>query len=65
MKKKGWILLLVLVCVAFLVKKKKKASGDDRQGELVRSQAEDRVPLPALLSEKVCLNFRISGEFLT
>lgn len=44
MKKKGWILLLVLVCVAFLVSCGKKASSDDRQSELVWSQAEDRFP---------------------
>lgn len=41
MKKKGCILLLVLVCVAFLVSCGKKASGDGRQGELVWNQAED------------------------
>ena len=59
MKKKGWILLLVLVCVAFLVSCGKKASSDDRQGELVWSQAEDRFP-----SACICPVSRFHG-FLT
>ena len=58
MKKKGWILLLVLVCVAFLVSCGKKASSDDRQGELVRSQAEDRFP-------SACIWFARHGRALT
>lgn len=39
MKKSGWILLLVLLCVAFLVSCGKKNPEETEKGELVRLEA--------------------------
>lgn len=38
MRKNGWILLLILVCVAFLVSCGKKETQSSQMGDLVRSE---------------------------
>ncbi|MDD5804944.1 hypothetical protein ACTQWG_17420 [Blautia sp. HCP3S3_H10_1] len=40
MRKRGWILLLVLLCVAFLMSCGKAAEPDEAKGELVRMERE-------------------------
>ena len=40
MRKKGWILLLVLLCVAFLMSCGKNKEPDEAKGELVRTEQE-------------------------
>lgn len=49
MWKKGWILLLLLICVAFLVSCARGSEVDTETGELVRIEAvgEIRQPLAA------------------
>lgn len=39
MQKKGWILFLILLCVAFLVSCKGKEDTEAERGELVRVEA--------------------------
>lgn len=51
MNKKGWILLLILLCVAFLVSCGKKESADRENGELVRTEAEGRTPFGFFLCQ--------------
>lgn len=41
MQKKGWILFLILLCVAFLVSCKGKADTETERGELVRVEAQE------------------------
>ena len=43
MRKKGWILLLVLLCVAFLMSCGKNKEPDEAKGELVRSEREENL----------------------
>ena len=40
MRKRGWILLLVLLCVAFLMSCGKNTEPDEAKGELVRIEKE-------------------------
>ena len=40
MRKKGWFLLLVLLCVAFLMSCSKETEPDEAKGELVRIERE-------------------------
>lgn len=40
MRKRGWILLLVLLCVAFLMSCGKDTEPDEAKGELVRMERE-------------------------
>ena len=40
MRKRGWILLLVLLCVAFLMSCGKDTEPDEAKGELVRIERE-------------------------
>ena len=40
MRKRGWILLLVLLCVAFLISCGKDTEPDEAKGELVRTEQE-------------------------
>ena len=40
MRKKGWILLLVLLCVAFLMSCGKDTEPDEAKGELVKIERE-------------------------
>lgn len=44
MQKNGVILLIVLLCVAFLVSCTKKDTAELKQGELVRIETEGNVP---------------------
>lgn len=44
MRKNGWILLLILICVAFLVSCGKKSTAETEKGELVRTEAVGEVP---------------------
>lgn len=44
MNKNGWILLLILICVAFLVSCGKKTTAETEKGELVRIEAEGNFP---------------------
>lgn len=46
MHKNGWILLLVLVCVAFFVSCGKKDTEVAEKGELVRTEAVGQNPQP-------------------
>lgn len=39
-EKRGWILLLVLLCVAFLISCGKDTEPDEAKGELVRTEQE-------------------------
>ena len=41
MQKKGWILFLILLCVAFLVSCKGKEDTETERGELVRVEAQE------------------------
>ena len=41
MQKKGWILFLILLCVAFLVSCKGKEDTETDRGELVRVEARE------------------------
>lgn len=41
MQKKGWILFLILLCVAFLVSCKGKEDTETERGELVRVEARE------------------------
>ena len=41
MRKRGWILLLVLLCVAFLMSCGKNTEPDETKGELVRNEREE------------------------
>ena len=43
MRKRGWILLLVLLCVAFLISCGKDTEPDEAKGELVRSEREENL----------------------
>ena len=38
--KRGWLLLIVLLCVAFLISCGKKTEPDETKGELVKSERE-------------------------
>lgn len=40
MRKNGWILFLILLCVAFLVSCGKKTEPDLKDGELVKTETE-------------------------
>ena len=40
MRKRGWILLLVLLCVAFPISCGKDTEPDEAKGELVRTEQE-------------------------
>ena len=40
MRKRGWILLLVLLCVAFLISCGKDTEPDEAKGELGRTEQE-------------------------
>lgn len=44
MQKKGVILLIVLLCVAFLVSCTKRDRAEVKQGELVRIETEGEIP---------------------
>lgn len=44
MHKQGMILLLVLLCVAFLVSCGKKQTAELKQGELVKIETEGTIP---------------------
>ncbi len=44
MQKNGVILLLILLCVAFLVSCGKKETAEQEQGELVRIETEGLLP---------------------
>lgn len=58
MHKKGWILLLILLCVAFLVScAKKNQQNPEEMGELVRAETEGVCPFGFVLLEFV--RFRI------
>lgn len=46
MYKNGWILLLILLCVAFLVSCGKKEAQGQEMGELVRAEAGEFFPRP-------------------
>ena len=54
MQKKGWILFLILLCVAFLVSCKGKEDTETDRGELVRVEA---------LQEDTGLPFNETYEF--
>lgn len=45
MRRNGWILLLVLICVAFFVSCGKKNQAEDRQGELVKTETVGNAPM--------------------
>ncbi len=44
MNKNGWILLLILLCIAFLVSCGKKEVQDRTAGELVRAETGGEIP---------------------
>lgn len=44
MRRNGVILLLILICVAFLVSCGKRENADTEKGELVRIEAEGNFP---------------------
>lgn len=50
MQKNGVILLLILLCVAFLVSCGKRETADQKQGELVKIETEGEIPRSFLYS---------------
>lgn len=51
MRKNGWMLFLVLLCVAFLVSCGKENQENTDKGELVRTETEgDFLPAPFVVS---------------
>lgn len=62
MKKSGWILLLVLICVAFLVSCGKKNTEETEKGELVRSEAVGDFPAAFVAALERNLPLFVNGE---
>lgn len=53
MQKNGVILLLILLCVAFLVSCGKRETADQKQGELVKIETEGEIPQSFFQRENV------------
>lgn len=55
MVKRGWILLLILLCVAFLISCGKSTEPDEAKGEFVKTEREGNLNgYPFFFCHKIC-----------